>query len=197
MGPGIVIPLAVLAVVVPVALTWARKNLKEGARHQVPDDTGVGTTARLTSAALRDLPSPPWRVVYEIADDKLGGVGHVLVGPAGVFAIRTSMEPLPTVADAPDAPDARAVAAAAIVRTQLDDALRRCAMASDRLVTVHWGARSDGGPDTVDPIPGETAVDGRTLVAWAQRQQGALTPAQVDLAWQTVLTAIGRPDPLA
>jgi hypothetical protein len=43
-----------------------------------------------------------------------------------------------------------------------------------------------------------TAVNGRSLQEWADSlKQQALTPAQVDLAWQTVLTSIGRPDPLA
>jgi len=33
--------------------------------------------------------------------------------------------------------------------------------------------------------------------AAAGRDGPPLSPAQVDLAWQTVVTAIGRPDPLA
>jgi hypothetical protein len=50
-------------------------------------------------------------------------------------------------------------------------------------------------------MPGVTVVDGRRLGDWAEaasvRRDGPpLTPAQVDLAWQTVVTAIGRPDPL-
>ena len=38
---------------------------------------------------------------------------------------------------------------------------------------------------------------GRALTDWtASLDQHTLTPAQVDLAWQTITTAIGRPDPL-
>ena len=38
----------------------------------VDDDLPVAPSDRFTSTALRDLDSPPWRVVYEIADDRLG-----------------------------------------------------------------------------------------------------------------------------
>jgi hypothetical protein len=123
----------------------------------------------------------------------------VVIGPAGVFALETSMDPLPKpTADA----DPQAVAAAAIMRGGLDDALRRCAMASDRLVRIHWGVNAAGTPVSVDLLPGVIAVDGRHIDEWAAaattgRDRPTLSPAQVDLAWQTVVTAIGRPDPLA
>ena len=69
--------------------------------------------------------------------------------------------------------------------------------ASDRLVMVHWGV-NDSAEIKVDLMPGVTAVDGRSLAGWAATAGAeALTPAQVDLAWQTVVTSIGRPDPLA
>jgi hypothetical protein len=202
MGPGIIIPVILIAVVVPIGFTLAKRYLKDGAAH-LADDPVVAPSARLTSNALRELPTPTWRVVYEIGDDKLGGPGHVLIGPPGIYAVQTSMDPLPDPADVPH--DAQAVAAAAIARGGLDDALRRCAMSSDLLVTVHWGAPAEGGPIAVDTVPGAIAVAGRALAAWADRavaDAGAgsrppLTPAQVDLAWQTVTTAIGRPDPLA
>ena len=63
MGPSIIIPLLVIAVVVPVALTWAKKQFKDGGAGVV-DEVAVAPSARLTSTALRELPSPPWRVVY-------------------------------------------------------------------------------------------------------------------------------------
>lgn len=194
MGPGIIVPVVVLAVAVPVALAIAKRKLKNpGAAAGAPTPV---PSARLTSNALRALPVPPWRVIYEIADDKLGGVEHVLIGPPGVFALQTSMEPLPPPPSSD--PDARDVARAAIVRGALDDALRRCAMTSDRLILVHWGVPTSGtNPQSTEPLPAVTAVDGRQLAEWASRQNGPLSPAQVDLAWQTVLTAIGRPDPLA
>jgi hypothetical protein len=192
MGPSIIIPVILLAVVLPLGLVWA-KNLKD---NQGDDEPIAAPSARLTSGALRELPTPPWRVVYEIADDKLGGIGHVLIGTPGVFALETTMDPMP----APDVgePDPHDVARAAIARGDLDDALARCAMSSAGLVTVHWGASEhDAGP-AVEVLPGHVAVDGRAMTEWtASLDDHALTAAQVDLAWQTVLTTIGRPDPLA
>ena len=196
MGPGIIIPVLLVAVVVPLAFVWARRRFKE--QTSIGGERSTAPAIRLTSNALRGLESPPWRVVYEIAPDRMNGVEHVVVGPAGVYPIETSMDPLPApIADA----DPHAVAAAAITRGGLDDALRRCAMVSDRLVRVHWGANPAGAPASVEVMPGVTAVDGRRIAEWAAsatagRDGPRLSPAQVDLAWQTVVTAIGRPDPL-
>lgn len=206
MGPGIIIPVVLIGVVVPLAFTLAKRYLKDGA-GSLTDEPIVAPSARLTSNALRELPSPSWRVAYEIAEEKLGGIGHVLVGPAGIFAVQTSMEPLPAPppAASADHPEPHAVAAAAIARGGLDDALRRCAMTSDRLLTVHWGAPIDGAPIAIDTVPGATAVQGRSVAEWAvlvtaevvaDPARSPLSPAQVDLAWQTVTIAIGRPDPL-
>lgn len=195
MGPGIIIPVIFIAIVIPVGYTWA-KNLKDAGAGGGTDESAPPPSARLTSNVLRELASPPWRVVYEIADDKLDGVQHVLLGPAGIFALETSMEPLPQMTDAE--PDPHEVARVAISRGGLDDALSRCAMSSDALVTAHWGvSEGDQGP-AIDVLPGLVAVDGRAIPAWTDSLSGdGLSPAQVDLAWQTVLTAIGRPDPLA
>ena len=202
MGPGIIIPVLLVVVVVPLAFVWAKRYLKDGAGG-LADEPIVAPSARLTSNALRELPSPTWRVVYEIAEERLGGIGHVLLGPAGIFAVQTSMEPPP--AASADPPDPHAVAAAAIARGGLDDALRRCAMSSDRLITVHWGVPNAGAPIAFDTVPGATAVLGRSLSEWAERastdvvadpERTPLSPAQVDLAWRTVTIAIGRPDPL-
>lgn len=197
MGPGIVIPVLLVAVVVPVGLFWAKRRFKDGAGES--DDAPAAPAARLTSNALRQLPAPPWRVVYEIHPDKLGGVEHVLIGPPGVFALVTSMEPMPAPSTGPA--DPHLVARAAIRRGALDDALRRCAMESDRLVTVHWGVETVPVPPSVDTMPGAIAVDGHQLAEWAASapshpEARTLTQAQVDLAWQTVVTSIGRPDPL-
>ncbi len=126
MGPGIVIPVVLVVVIVPVAFVWARRTFKEGAGAAV--EVVPPPSARLTSNALRELPTPPWRVVYEIAADKLGGVEHVAIGPAGIYAMQTSMDPLPA-APVGD-PDPKAVGRAAVTRGALDDALRRCAMSS-------------------------------------------------------------------
>lgn len=194
MGPEIIIPIAILAVVVPIGFSWAKKNFKDNPSTGV-DDGFVAPSDRLTSNALRDLESPPWRVVYEVAHDRLSGVGHVLIGPAGVFALRTTMDTFPTPPEGE--PDARAVAEAAITRGGVDDALRRCAMSTDQLVWVHWGV-NETSDIAIELMPGVTAVDGRELATWAGGRDGsALSASQVDLAWQTVVTAIGRPDPLA
>jgi hypothetical protein len=196
MGPGIIIPVLLLAVAVPVVFVWARRRFKQPA--VLAGELPSAPAARLTSNALRALGSPPWRVVYEIAEERMDGVEHVLIGPAGIFALVTSMDPLPSpVID----PDPHAVAAAAIMRGGLDDALRRCAMTSDRLLTIHWGANDAAAPTSIESLPGATAVDGRHVDEWAAtaatgRDGPPLTQAQIDLAWQTVVTAIGRPDPL-
>ncbi len=194
MGPGIIIPVVALAVIIPVGFTWARR-LRDGAATSADDVGASAAGARLTSSALRELPAPPWRIVYEIAPEKLGGVEHVLIGPPGVYALLTTMDAPPV--GPTDAPDPHATARAAIVRGELDDALSRCAMSSDLLVTVHWGPTT-GGEVATDTVPGAIAVDGRSLRTWTDGLGPAsLTQAQVDLAWQTVTTAIGRPDPLA
>lgn len=192
MGLDIIIPIVLIVVLAPVAFTWAKKRFKDNTG--VVDDAFTPPSDRLTSNALRELESPPWRVVYEVAHDKLNGVGHVVIGPAGVFALRTTMDPLPH--EPTEEAEPRAVADAAIARGGVDDALQRCAMSSDRLVMVHWGP-NDRAEIAVDLMPGVTAVDGRAISTWAAgRSAEALTESQVDLAWQTIVTAIGRPDPL-
>ena len=192
MGPGIIVPLVLVAIAVPVGLTWARRTFKQHPSASEPDHD---PRVRLTSNALRALPVPPWRVVYEIAHEKLGGIEHVLIWPGGIYAMRTSMDPLPAAVADPDPHD---VGRAAIARGPLDDALRRCAMSSTTLITVHWGVNPDGAPAARETLPGSTGVDGRRIAEWTDGLPGAaLTPAQVDLAWQTVVTSIGRPDPLA
>ena len=202
MGPGIIIPLVLIAIVVPIAFTLAKRYLKDGAASGV-DEPVIAPSTRLTSNALRALPTPTWRVVYEIAAEKLGGPTHVLVGPPGIFAVLTSMDPMP--ADPPAEHDPHTIANAAIARGGLDDALRRCAMSSDRLLTIHWGAPIGGAPVAVDTVPGAVAVDGRSVGRWAEQAitdvtdgsaREPLSPSQVDLAWRTVTVAIGRPDPL-
>jgi hypothetical protein len=193
-GLNIIIPVVLVAVVVPVAFGWARKTFKGEPGSK---DAGV-TAARLTSSALRALPAPPWRVVYEIAPERLTGVEHVLIGPAGVFALTTTLDAVPPPSAVGEACDMAAIARGAIARGGLDDALRRCAMSSTGLVTVHWGPTEPGTPPARSIVHGVTAVDGRRLTEWAaDLPADVLSPARVDLAWQTVTTAIGRPDPLA
>jgi len=200
-----------LVIIVPLVSWWAKKRFKDGVENHVEV---VAPSSRLTSNALRELASPPWRVVYEISPDKLSGVEHVLIGPPGAFAVVTVLDPLPPdpvrMTGDRDAgrraePDPRALAQAAITRGGLDDALRRCALSSVGLLRVHWGQAAGGSPQPVNVMHGVTAVDGRQLQRWASQlgpeadtnhERPTLTSAQVDLAWQTVLTSIGRPDPL-
>jgi len=198
MGPGIIIPVVVLSIVLPAVLTVARRRFLHVAAGIGPElGSANDPSVRLTSDALRALATPPWRVVHEIAPARLGGIDHVVIGPPGVLALTTTIDPLPPQPTTETA-DPAAVAKAAILRGHLDDALRRCAMSSDRLVVVHWAAPTSGDPESVEPLPGVVAVRGRSLQAWLEGLDGErLSPAQVDLAWQTVVTAIGRPDPLA
>jgi hypothetical protein len=198
MGPGIIIPVAVLAVAIPVVLGVTRRRFKQVAAGIGPDlRQGSDPSVRLTSNALRALSTPPWRVVHEIGVQRLGGIDHVVIGPTGVLPITTTIEPLPQ-APADDAADPTAIAEAAVMRGDVDDALRRCAMSTDRLVVVHWGVNRQPDVISVDLLPGVVAVDGRAVQAWLDELDGErLSPAQVDLAWQTIVTAIGRPDPLA
>jgi hypothetical protein len=197
MGPGIIIPVLVLSVVLPLALMLARRRFKAATAGGGASGPGIGTdpSVRLTSNALRAMTSPPWRVIHEIAPQRLGGIDHVVIGPAGVLPLVTSIDQLPR---PPFEHDPTAVAAAAVQRSELDDALRRCAMSSDRLVVVHWGAGGDSDDVWCEPVRGVTAVDGRALLTWLEQLDTTLlSPAQVDLAWATTLTAIGRPNPLA
>ena len=206
-GPQIFIPVLVLVIIVPLVSWWAKKRFKDGVSNEVDL---VAPSSRLTSNALRGLESPPWRVVYEIAPEKLSGIEHVLIGPAGAFALVTVLDALPIPSDIDDnltagEPDAQALARAAITRGRLDNALRRCALTSNGLVRVHWGPAVAEAPHSVDVMHGVIAVDGRRIDRWASQLQSSaatgagssqLSPAQVDLAWQTVVMSIGRPDPL-
>jgi hypothetical protein len=134
---------------------------------------------RLTSKALRTLESPPWRVVYEISQERMDGVEHVLIGPGGIFALVTSMDPMPHGRRR----RSHAVAATAAIARRARRRAGQCAMTSDRLVTVHW-ERTSAAPLSIEVMPGVTAVDGRRLRDWADAaagRDGPPHPAQVDL----------------
>src|SRR5688500_11721856 len=90
-GPGIIVPLAVLAVAIPVVLGVTRRRFKLVAAGIGPDlRQGSDPSVRLTSNALRALSTPPWRVVHEIGVQRLGGIDHVVIGPPGVLPITTT-----------------------------------------------------------------------------------------------------------
>ncbi|MCU0259843.1 MAG: hypothetical protein MUE78_02380 [Ilumatobacteraceae bacterium] len=192
-GPGIIVPLLVLLIVVPLVLMYARRRMKdlEGGIEPAPIPG-----ARLTSNALHAARLPGWRTVLEIAPGQLGDLDQVVIGPPGVLAVRTSMSPMPEPSPV-DPADAATTAAAAVARGPLDDVLRPYRLESLALVTVHWDRPAER-PASVDTAYGAVAVDGHQLAAWLARHEGAdLSPAQIDLAWQAVTRAVGRPDPLA
>ena len=131
MGPGIIIPVLIVAVVVPVGFAVGAAPFQGGRRcrrRRAADGAGRAPDEQRPAGARRRRRGASCTRSPTTGSD---GVEHVLIGPAGVFAIVTSMDPMP--APAIDDPDPHAVAAAAIMRGALDDALRRCAMTSDRL----------------------------------------------------------------
>lgn len=194
MGTGGIIGgvLVVLLVCGAVALVMYRRRVTAGS-----DASGSGppTGWRLTSDALGRLGTPPWRVVHELPDGVLGDVDHVLVGPIGVLAISTRLSPLPSATDGITDTDPSSLAASAIARADLDEALATVGMGSDLLVDVHWG-RNDSPEAAIDVGRDHVAVDGRRIGEWLESLEPRLTPTLVDHAWRTIVTAAGRPDPL-
>jgi hypothetical protein len=192
-GPRIIVPIVIIGILIPTVFIIFKNYLNS----IKPDVASVPPSgARLTSAALHRLPTPPWRVVYEVASDSLGGIDHVLIGPAGIFAITTSLSTMPSPSAEPPSPET--VASGAIARGELDDVLRRAAMESSGHVTVYWGRAGDADAVVVEIARGTIAVSGHRIDDWFDSlPTTGLSAAQVDLAWQTVVTSIGRPDPLS
>jgi hypothetical protein len=203
MSTGMIVAIVVMAVLAATgafAVQRSRRAFKragdDSPAESRTDAVALAAAVRLTSGALRALPTPPWRVVYEIGTERLTGAEHVVLGPPGAFAVTTSLDPLPGEPD--DDPDPVALASAAMRRGGLDDALHRVRLSSAGLVVVHWGGAEPEAPPAVPGMHGVTHVDGRRLDEWAEGLvDEAFTPTQVDLGWQAVVTAIGRPDPLA
>ncbi len=190
-GPGIVVPLVAVAVVVPAVIWYVRSLTRRQPGEAGHDPTHSAT--RLTSTMLHRLPNPPWRVVIEIPTDRLGDVEHVLIGPPGIYAITTALSPLPD--DGSETPSAEDLAASAILRSELDDALGACALSSHAHVVVHWG-RTSAAQVSAAAGYATIAVDGHRFADWSDGLEDRLAASEVDLAWQTVCLAIGRPDPL-
>lgn len=192
--------LAVAVVTVGGYLRYKRYIASLSASSSTPM---LSPAVRLTSEALRNMPSP-WRVVHEIGADKLGGIDHVAIGPTGVFCLLSDAGDVGTASS-------KLIGAAALARREFDTLLRTYALSSTASVLVHWVRRADANPDTatdhgasggepaaVEAAPGLLAVRGSDLVAWLQSNSLAnLTPSQIDLAWNNVLVSIGRPAPLA
>ncbi len=190
--PTVLIPfLLILAALVGFYL-WYRNKIKDLTLD--PDDRPIAA-ARLTAERLRNLSSPPWRTVFEIADKHLGPIDHVVVGNPGVFAIETLAMDRPS--PDPDAPTGQLTANAAIARGHVDELVARVGVGCKTLVRVYWGTPQPDRPAGVELAPGLVAVEGQRLNDWlVGLPPGPLQPSQVDQAWQTVLTGIGRPDPL-
>jgi hypothetical protein len=145
---------------------------------------------------MRNVASPPWRVVFEVGRAALGEIDHVLIGPGGIYAIRSTMSEPPDAAEGIDA--ARLTAERAVARTGLDEILQRGAMSSTAHVTLSWAPATPGDPIQRMVAHAALVVSGWRVAEWiATLPPDAMTQSQVDLAWQTVLAGIGRPDPLA
>jgi hypothetical protein len=193
---GIIIPLILLPIAIIGAFAWYRRSIA-GLR---PDEAKPVSGLRLTAEALHRAPTPPWRVVYEIGG-ALGEIDHVVVGPSGVTAITT------IATDRPD-PDqlrstrgeANLVGEAAIVRGPLDELLRATNASCDRWARIYWGT-----PDTKRPVEdplvhASVLVEGQRIGEWLaalnSQVSDPLDPDRIDAIWRTIVTGIGRPDPL-
>lgn len=192
MSLSIVIPLIVLVLLIVGGLAAYRRYI---ASMQVDANPRQVNGARLTSERLQQLPSPPWRVVLEIGEDRLGGVDQVIIGPSGIIAVSTLMIDRPTQAGTPDP---HQLAMAAMMRGPVDELAARSGLSCKTLAKVYWGSQRPEQPAALDVGLGTAAIEGQRLTDWLQTlPPGPLTPAQIDLAWQAILTGIGRPDPLA
>lgn len=193
MSPGVIIPLAILTVALVGFYLWYRNKMSD----MKPDtDARALPAARLTAERLRELSSPPWRVVYEIGERHLRAVDHVVIGPCGAIAIETLMLDRPLAADETGGP--QLVANAAIERADVDDLTSQVGVSCSLLAKVYWGTAQPDQPAAIEVAAGLVAIDGHRLVDWlVGLPPGPLTPAQIDQVWQTVTIGIGRPDPLA
>lgn len=194
---SILFSLAVIVVVGVAFWTWYRRKVAAMA-----PDTGVRPLkgSRLTAERLRRLPTPPWRVVFEVGESTLGNVDHVIIGSGGVVAIETVVGDRPTPADWQQQVEAarpQLTVNAATARNEIDELLSSGASCTV-LARVYWGAPSDDQPASFEILPGLVAVEGQRVEQWLMNlAPGALTAAQVDLSWQQILMGIGRPDPLS
>ena len=196
MDLGIVIPLVVLPILVIGGFVWYRRSIGELA----PDETRPVSGVRLTAEALHRDAGPPWRVIHEIGG-ALGGVDHVVIGPAGIIAIAT------VVADRPTPDDlirtigqAQLVSDAAVNRGPVDEVARPSGVPCRIWARVFWGAPDPSRPPHDELAHGSQLVEGQRIREWLQALAAGvddpLDPATIDRAWQAVAVGIGRPDPL-
>jgi Nuclease-related domain len=190
---SILVPIVLIVIGLFVFWRWYRHTIA----NLAPDaEARVLPGARLTAERLRQLSSPPWRIVYE-AGGKLGAIDHVVIGPTGVIAIETSMMDRPTHTDRTFT-EPQQIANAAIARGPVDDLTRPIGVSCNLHVKVYWGVPQPDQPAGIDIVTGQVRVEGQRLEQWiVARPPGPLAPAQIDQVWQTILVGIGRPDPLA
>ncbi len=194
---GIIVPLVVLPIALVGAYLWFRRLLADLRPVEANSFSGL----RLTAEALHRVPSPPWRVVYEVGG-ALGDVDHVIVGPPGVIAITT------VVADRPDPAelrmargDAQLVGDAAITRGPLDELLRPVGSSCGRSARVYWGVADPRRPAADDLVHASKLVEGQRLAEWLAsialaEQATTLDQAGIDMVWRTITMGVRRPDPL-
>lgn len=188
---SVLVPAAIIIGAAIALFVWYRRRMAALSPGDAPSPSGV----RLTAERLRMLSSPPWRVVYEIAPERLHGIDHVVVGSSGPIAIRTVLADRPPPAPRDDTPSV--VAKAAIQRGPVDELVRTVGGSCDRMAVVYWGGPSTDAPAGHETTVGHWAVEGHRLNEWLlSLPPGFASAAQVDQLWQTVTTGIGRPDPL-
>lgn len=196
MDLGIVIPLVVLPILVVGGYVWYRRSIGELA----PDETRPVSGVRLTAEALHREAEPPWRVVHEVGG-ALGGVDHVVIGPAGIIAITTVAADRP----APDnlirvTGEAQLVSEAAVNRGPVDEVARPSEVACRVWARVFWGVPAPSRPPHDELVHGSQLVEGQRVGEWldalAADADDPFETAAIDRAWQAVVTGIGRPDPL-
>lgn len=189
--PSVVIPFVVSVGALVGFYVWYRHKIRD---LELDTDERPIPGARLTAESLRNLSSPPWRVVFEIGEKHLGPVDHVVIGPVGVLAIETLTTDRPV--DTHPAAEAHLVANAAIARGGVDDLATRVGAGCKTLVRVYWGTPRPESPAGAEVAPGLVAVEGQRLQEWlVGLPPGPLLATQVDRAWQAVAMGIGRPDP--
>lgn len=194
MNPGIIIALLVVPAAAIIAFLWYRRSIAD---LQPGEPTPISGT-RLTAEALHRLPSPPWRVIYEISD-ALGEVDHVVIGPPGVIAITTALADRPSrTALISERGEPMLVSEAAIARGPLDELLRAVDASCDVSARVFWGTPEPNRPAGEDIVHGSVFVEGQRIGDWLTAAPAMpLEPSRIDEIWRTVITGIGRPDPLA
>lgn len=196
MDLGIVIPLVLLPIVIGGAFVWYRRSIAGLGTDDARPVSGV----RLTAEALHRHDAAPWRIVYEIGG-ALGGVDHVVVGPPGIVAVTTVVADRPAPEDLiENLGETRLVSDAAIARGPVDEIARPSGVDCRLSARIHWGAPQPARPAFDELVHGSHLVEGQRLGEWldalARSASDPLDAATVDRAWQTVVTGIGRPDPL-